>query len=75
MEHTALCVTHLGRQADGALDQVYLDGFIPGMIALLKPDSTNEVKVTMSQCGQGFTKSQFALNTLYGASKRETLRC
>jgi hypothetical protein len=46
-----------GRQASGTLDQTYLDGFIPRMIALLKPESINEVKAIMRQFGQGFTKS------------------
>jgi chloramphenicol 3-O-phosphotransferase len=64
-----------GRQASGTFDQTYLDGFIPRMIALLKPESINEVKAIMSQFGQGFTKSQFVMNIFYGTSKRETFRC
>lgn len=46
-----------GRQASGTFNQTYLDGFIPRMTALLKPESINEVKAIMSQFGQGFTKS------------------
>ena len=71
----AACITHFGRRANGASNQTYLDGFFPRMIALLKPESINEVKATMSQFGQGFTKSQFAVNLFYGASRRDTLRC
>ena len=46
-----------GRQANGTFNQTYLDGFIPRMIALLKPESINEVTAIMSQFGQGFAKS------------------
>ncbi|MHB8105882.1 MAG: hypothetical protein ACYDH4_00420 [Candidatus Cryosericum sp.] len=45
------------KQANGTLNQAYLDGFIPRMIALLKPESIGEVKAVMSQFGQGFMKS------------------
>ena len=64
-----------GRQPSGTFSQTYLDGFIPGMTALLRPESINGVKATMCQFGQGFTKSQFVVNIFYGTSKRETSRC
>jgi hypothetical protein len=64
-----------GRQAGGAFSQTCLDGFIPRVIALLKPESISEVKATMSQVGQGFTKSQFAMSTLHRVSNREAFRC
>jgi hypothetical protein len=63
---------NLGRQASGTLDQTYLDGFIPRMIALLKPESINGVKATISQFGQGLAKSQFVTNIFHRASKGET---
>lgn len=43
----------LGRQASRTLDQTCLNGFIPGMIASLKPESVNGVKSAVSQFGQG----------------------
>jgi len=46
-----------GRQPSGTFSQTYLDGFIPGMTALLRPESINEVKAIMSQFGQSFMKS------------------
>jgi hypothetical protein len=46
----------------GAPGQTFLEGFIPGMMAVPKPESMNEVKGTVSQFGKGFTEPWYVVN-------------
>jgi hypothetical protein len=48
-EAKALLNESFSKQANGTFNAEYLQGFIPKMLALLKPESINEVKAIMSQ--------------------------
>ena len=56
-EAKALLNESFGKQANGTFNAEYLKGFAPRMMALLKPESIDEVKTIMSQFGQGHAKS------------------
>lgn len=55
-EAKALLEESFGKQADGTFNQEYLEGFVPRMIAVLKPEHVEEVKAIMAQFGQNYTK-------------------
>ncbi len=54
-EAKALLNESFSKQAGGTFTAEYLKSFAPKLIALLKPESVNEVKTIISKFGQSHT--------------------
>lgn len=55
-EAKALLAESFSKQADGTFNAEYMESFIPKMIAILKPESIEEIKGIMTQFGGNLRK-------------------